>query len=219
MIYAPDTPVLIAVLNNRADWQRICEEGWYRIPVKHAPRRMAADVLAWYQTRAFGEQGGQVRWYAPIDRYTITTRRELLPAEADHPRAAERYWRIEVGPLAELPRPIPAMRFRRVAFIPTRWERLLTAHSLTDLWMGDQALAELCHALEAEGFSIARRRLRERGSQSAQHLTELHVGLHLDQISVTWSTDQEMLFDLAAVVWDVSGCVIQIQEHIASPDR
>jgi len=110
-------PVLVVLVNNLADWQRVVEEGWYRIPLKHAPQPVAASYLAFYQSRAFGADAFRVRFYAPVQRYELTTRRALLPEEPDHPRAAERYYRIEVGPLHELEHPIPSRRLRRIVFI------------------------------------------------------------------------------------------------------
>ena len=33
----PEDRVLVAVMNNRGDFQRARDEGWYRVPVRHAP--------------------------------------------------------------------------------------------------------------------------------------------------------------------------------------
>ena len=33
----PEDRVLVAVMNNRHDFERARDEGWYRVPVKHAP--------------------------------------------------------------------------------------------------------------------------------------------------------------------------------------
>jgi hypothetical protein len=218
MSYDPETPVLVAVLNNQPDWERIQTEGWYRIPVKRAPRLLAATLIAWYQTKAFGAAGGVVRWYAPIVRSRLATRRELLPGEADHPRADERYWRLELGALAELPRPIPARRFRRATFIPTRWDRLLSAHDITQLWLGDTALAELCQALAQEGYTFVRRQLRDDepayvaaapGSQTAG-ATTLWAYATLDGAIVAGG-DQELRFDYAELIWDRAGCLARLR--------
>jgi hypothetical protein len=136
MSHDPGTPVLVAIVTTAADWQRIVTEGWYRIPLRSAPRRMDADLVAFYQTSRCAAQGRGVRWYAPITRVQLVRRCELLPGEPGHPRAGERYWRLELGMLSELPRPVPAARYRRVAFIPTSWRALLTARDLADLWAG-----------------------------------------------------------------------------------
>ncbi len=131
------------LVNNRRDWQRVVDEGWYRIPLKHAPTPLAADLLAFYFTKTFGTQAHQVCYYAPVLRYRTATRRELLPNEADHPRAHERYVRIDLGPVADLPRPIPSRALRRVTFIGTTWERLCTADDVAALWQHDDTCAVL----------------------------------------------------------------------------
>jgi len=62
--------------------------GWYRIPLRFAPKVVAVDYLAFYQTGAFGENH---RWrieaIAPVRGHELTTRRELIRSESDHPRA------------------------------------------------------------------------------------------------------------------------------------
>ena len=55
----------------------------------------------------------------------MLTRAELLPDEPDHPRAGDSYYKIEIGPLQPLPRPVPSRALRRIAFIPTTLSRLL----------------------------------------------------------------------------------------------
>jgi len=216
MNYEPDAPVLVAVLNNRRDWERIAAEHWYRIPVSRAPRQMAAQILAWYQTKVFGDDGLCVRWYAPITHCRIVTRRELLPAEADHPRAAERYWRFDLGPLAALPRPVRASGFRRVTFIPTRWERLLHARDVTELWLGDIAVTELCRALENEGLSTARRQLRDQpegASPSQKGLCQIQVVPTLAAIAARWPAG-ELRFEYAEVIWSPAECARRIRAAI-----
>jgi len=131
-------PVLVAVITRPKDLRVAREEGWYRIPLKHAPRRMAAEYLAFYQTRAFGDEKWAVRYYAPIRRYRLATRADLLPDEPDHPRAQEQYYKVEIGPLEQLPRPIPSRRLRRITFIMTDLDRLLQAEEINDLWQGDR---------------------------------------------------------------------------------
>ena len=118
-----DALVLVAVLTSPRDLAIAREQGWYRIPVKRAPRRVAADYLAFYQTRAFGEEAYAVSYYAPVRRFHLARRAELLPDEPDHPRAGEAYYQIEIGSLERLPRPIPSRRLRRITFIPTTLKR------------------------------------------------------------------------------------------------
>jgi hypothetical protein len=127
--------VLVAVVNSPRDLEIVRQQHWYRIPVKRAPKRVGADYLALYMTGAFGpRERHQISLYAPIRAYRLVTRIELLPDEPEHPRAQDHYFKIEVGPLQRLARPIVSHRLRRVTFIPTTLERLLGAAEINDLW-------------------------------------------------------------------------------------
>ena len=144
--------VLVAVLNNHADLRRVREEGWYRIPQRRAPRRIGADYLAFYQTGAFaGEPEAQsVTYFAPTQRYRLLTRGELLPNEANHARAGDFYFRIDIGPLKRLVRPVPSASLRRLTFIHTTLDRLLTAEDVRDLFYHQDPFERLWHALREE---------------------------------------------------------------------
>ena len=82
--------------------------GWYRIPLRTAPKVVAVDYLAFYQPSAFGERGGQIEFVAEVRGHELTTRGELLKDEADHPRAKEEYYKIQIGGLEKLKEPIVA---------------------------------------------------------------------------------------------------------------
>lgn len=143
--------VLVAVVNNAADLRRAASQGWYRIPQRRAPLRIGADYLAFYQTGAF-EMEGEARtisYYAAVRRYQLLTRAELLPEEAQHARAEESYFRIEIGPLMRLAQPVPAKSFRRLTFMHTTLERLLHARDVTDLKLEGEPFQALWSALRA----------------------------------------------------------------------
>ncbi len=126
--------VLVAVVPLPRDLELARAEGWYRVPLARLPARFAADFLAFYQTAAFGAERWAVRYYAPVLRYRVVSRRELLPAEPNHPRADERYYRVEIGPLRALPLPVPAGRLRRVSFISTTFGQLRRAGDVRELF-------------------------------------------------------------------------------------
>ena len=153
--------VLVAVLNNADDLWRAAAEGWYRIPQRSAPPRVGADYLAFYQTGAFADapEAHTITYYAPTRRYRLVTRRELLPDEADHPRAQDYYFRIELGPFVRLPTPVPAATLRRVTFIHTTLERLLEAADVRDLFVQDDPFQKLWDALRANRLRPLRNRL------------------------------------------------------------
>ncbi|MBX3049912.1 MAG: hypothetical protein KF753_00485 [Caldilineaceae bacterium] len=141
--------VLVAVVNQPEDLRRAASDGWYRVPQRRAPRRIGADYLAFYQTGAFGaqEESHTITWFAPVQRYHLVTRAELLPHEADHPRAQDYYFRIDIGPLKRLDHPVPAAKFRRVTFIHTTLDRLLRAQDITELRRDDDPFDALWQAL------------------------------------------------------------------------
>lgn len=155
--------VLVAVLNNADDLRRVAAEGWYRIPQRKAPPRVGADYLAFYQTGAFDDapEAQTITYYAATRRYRLLTRRELLPAEADHPRADDYYFRIELGPLQRLELPVPSASLRRVTFIYTTLGRLLHAQDARDLFIpqDDDPFHRLWDALRANKLRPLKNRL------------------------------------------------------------
>ena len=131
--------VLVAVMNSVRDFEIARERRWYRIPLRRAPSQIGADYLAFYHTAAFEREKWTIRHYAPIRGYHVVTRAELLPDDAQHPRAQDRYYRIDIGPLETLDTPIPSHKLRRITFISTTLGRLLAAEEIKDLWEHDSA--------------------------------------------------------------------------------
>ena len=148
------TPVLVAVVNNERDLLLAQDQHWYRIPVGRAPRQIAAEYLALYQTSAFGVQGQRINYFAPILRYHLLTRADLLPDEPDHTRAAEQYFKIELGELQPLPKPVPSVHQARITFIYTTLERLLQANDVSDLWLRAVARQKLYAAIHERGLAV-----------------------------------------------------------------
>jgi len=107
--------------------------GWYRIPLRTAPKVIGVDHLAFYQPASFGDSGGRIEYSAPVRGHELTTRFELLKDEPNHPRAGEEYFRIQLGALERLPNPILAQDWRRITFLYTTGEHLLGAQTLSDL--------------------------------------------------------------------------------------
>jgi len=157
-IDAPDdSPVLVVVVNDPADLARARDEGWYRIPLDRAPRRIAADYLAFYQTGAFpADERWTVQWLAPVQAYRLTTRKELIPDEPEHPRADQPYYKVTLGPLASLPHAVPSRRLRRITFIPTTLGRLMQAEEINDLWIKSSAQERLWAALKLADLEAER---------------------------------------------------------------
>lgn len=151
------TRVLVCVITRLADLELARTQGWYRIPLAHTPQGLAANYLAFYQTAAFGEQRWAIRWYAPVCAITLARRVELLPEEPGHRRASTQYYRFALGPLEQLPQPIPSRRVRRVTFIATTLAQLYRAQDVAELWHP----AEQHMPAEVWGAGIGRRSLRK----------------------------------------------------------
>jgi len=152
----PTDLVLVAVLNSKRDYEIARILGWYRIPVKTAPKTVSVDWLAFYQTAKFGAEKWAINYVAPVRGHELTTRAELLRTQPDHPRAGEQYYKIQLGPLERLPRPIPSRKWRRVTFLYTVGERLLAANELNDLIVQSAEREMLWQALRERGLAAER---------------------------------------------------------------
>jgi hypothetical protein len=131
--------VLVAILPEKRDLDIARLLGWYRIPLRTAPKVISVDYLAFYQTSAFEEgERWHITYYAPVIGHELTTRKELLIDQKDHPRANEEYFKLVLGPIQKLPKPIPAGKWKRITFFYTTGEHLWNASSLSDLVVRDE---------------------------------------------------------------------------------
>lgn len=146
MISATDL-VLVSVLPVPRDLEIARLLGWYRIPLRSAPKVVAVDYLAFYQPASFGEHGGQIQFVAAVRGHELTTRAELLRDEPDHPRAHEEYYKIQIAELEQLPKPIMTEKWKRVTFFYTIGEYLFQACTLNDLVVRSEERQTLWKAL------------------------------------------------------------------------
>jgi hypothetical protein len=141
-MFYPSDRVLVGIMNRRRDFAIARDESWYRIPQRRAPDSTTeAVVLAFYFTKAFGKEKWAIHYYAPVEGHELVRRRDLLPGQPDHHRADEPYYKLQLGPLMELDDPIPSLRWRRVTFIESTWDRFIAAEEINDLYVsGDDGL-------------------------------------------------------------------------------
>jgi hypothetical protein len=150
MFHASDR-VLVAIMNNPRDFEIARDEGWYRVPARHAPQSTTeAAVLALYFTKAFDDEKWSIRWYGAVRGHELARRRDLFPDEPDHPRVDEPYYKLQLGPLIELELPIYSLRWRRITFIETSWDRFSAAEEINDLYAS--GADGLFVTLKEEGF-------------------------------------------------------------------
>jgi hypothetical protein len=141
MTLSASSLVLVCLMPTPRDLEIARLLGWYRIPLRTAPKVVAVDYLAFYQPSAFGERGGQIEFIAPVRGHELTTRGELLKDEVDHPRAREEYYKVQLGALEKLPEPIISEKWKRITFLYTTGEYLLKARKLNDLVVdGDERM-------------------------------------------------------------------------------
>ena len=160
----PETAlILVAILPSQRDFDIARLFGWYRIPLKSAPKVISVDYLAFYQTKAFGEaERWQIAYVAQILGHELTRRRDLIRDEPNHPRAHEEYFKLQIGPLQALERPIPAGDWKRITFFYTTGEQFQTAQTVNDLVIKAQ-----------EERDVLWHSLRERALQANEYRAEM----------------------------------------------
>jgi len=125
--------ILVCLMPSPRDMEIARLLGWYRIPLRSAPKVVTVDYLAFYQPASFGERAGRIEYIAPVRGHELVTRAELLKDEPNHPRAREEYFKIQIAPLERLPNPILAEKWRRLTFLYSTGEYLLKSNTLNDL--------------------------------------------------------------------------------------
>jgi hypothetical protein len=153
--------ILVSVLPKPRDFEIARVLGWYRIPLRYAPKMIDVDYLALYQPASFGSgHRCQIEYLAEVRGNELTTRQELFKDEPNHPRAREEYYKIQLGPLIRLDTPIKA----------GIWKRLTFLYTLGDIFQKAQTVDEL--VLKSDHRQLLWKTLKERPHRDA--------GYHLD---------------------------------------
>lgn len=193
--------------------------GWYRIPFKTAPKTVAVDWLALYQTAKFGDEKWAINYVAPVRGHELATRAELLRTQPDHPRAHEQYFKIQIGPLEQLPRPIPSRKWRRITFLYTTGEKLLAATELNDLIVQSAEREMLWQALKERGL----RAEKQYATQTSGGALDLALLCALGNLGITVGQEKKLQergdwhylsFPEVAVTEDLSGVVKTIASQV-----
>lgn len=151
--------ILVALARSPRDLEIARVLGWYRIPLRTAPKVINVDYLAFYQAASFGsEHCWKIETIAEVRGHELTTRAELLRDEPDHPRAHEEYYKVQLGPLEKLPKSVIARRWRRITFLYTTGELLRSAATVNDLVVRQE-----------DDRQILWRTLRERALRAGQY--------------------------------------------------
>ena len=157
--------LLLGILPSPTDLEIARVLGWYRIPIKSAPKIIDVDFFAFYQGANFGEEHRwRIEYIAEYRGHELTTRGELLRDQPDHPRANEEYFKVQLGPLLHINPPINAGSWKRITFLFTTGELFDRAKTVSDL------------VVHTEERAILWNKLRERSRDS----TSYKAGASLD---------------------------------------
>jgi hypothetical protein len=171
----PEDRVLVGVMPEPADFLIAREQQWYRVPVKHAPKGIHAEYVAFYFTSKFSED---LRWaihfYARRTGHELVRRADLMPHQPNHPRAEEQYYKLQLGPLKQKDPPILSVRWRRISFIQTTWDRFIKAREVNDLYAtGSEFVDRVYYVLKSRGIQPDRAVPIREGSQ--QYVVDLII--------------------------------------------
>jgi len=182
MFHAADR-VLVGVMTTPPDFHLAQDEGWYRVPLRHAPQCTTdAAVLAFYFTAVFGEDKWAIHWYSEVRGHELVRRRDLFPDQPEHPRADEQYYKLQIGPLIQREPPIPSLRWRRISFIATTWDRFSAAEEVNDLYIS--GADGLYVTLRESGFFPEREYLiREDG---VEYMADLAIPCQDGVVTAVW---------------------------------
>ncbi len=162
--------LLVAILNDQRDYHFARDEHWYRIPINSATKyikdRWPPRRLAFYQTKIFEQEKYSVRYFADVTDIQQVGRHDLFPNEPKGEKSKKRYYRLALGPLQELPKPIFSRRARRILFIPSTWEKFVSAMEINDLYHGSPLENRLWAALKRRRISAEQQEYLTAGGEN-----------------------------------------------------
>jgi len=160
--------------------------GWYRIPLKFAPKVVQVDYLAFFQPTGFDERKTpMIETFAEVRGIELVTRKELIHEEPHHPRADEEYYKIQLGPLQVLNKPILTGKWKRITFLYTTGELFAKANFINDL------------VVKTEGRKILWHSLREKAAKQDEYLQQEISDFDLDIEALTMLNDLDQLNEQA----------------------
>jgi very-short-patch-repair endonuclease len=177
--------VLVAILKELSDFAILREQGWYRIPVRTAPRRWPPKWLAFYQPQVFGTDAYKIRYYGEVSNIRTVERKDLFPNEFASELSNRKYYQLELKSLEERPEPLTSLRARRLVFVPTTWEKFVLAEQVNDLF-DDSPLED---RLWAEFKRMQMRAERQWRLQLKQIYYQLDFALFCNQGQIDIETD------------------------------
>jgi len=150
----PYALILVCVIPDVKDLEIARLLGWYRIPLRYAPKVVQVDYLAFYEPASLhsAAQAG-INCYADIRGMELAKRRDILKDEPNHPCADEEYYKIQIGPLQYLQNPIRTEKWKRITFLYTTGELFSNATIINDLVVKTEERKILWHSLREKALS------------------------------------------------------------------
>ncbi|OGO14319.1 MAG: hypothetical protein A2Y53_08595 [Chloroflexi bacterium RBG_16_47_49] len=176
---------LVAILKEKSDFAILQEQGWYRIPLAHAPRRWPPRWLGFYQPKVFKEEAYRVRYFGEVANIEVVKRKEMFPNEFISAKSEREYYQVHLKKIEERNEPIISTRPRRLVFIPTTWEKFILAEQMNDLF--DDSPLEDRLWIEFKDFNISAE--RQWGVQINKQFYQLDFALFCHQGQVDIETD------------------------------
>ncbi len=171
----PEDRVLIGVINRQRDFRLARDARWYRIPQRQMPHGIDAEYIGFFLSGSVLKgQSGSVCYVAAVTGVELAHRRDLVPAEADHPRAGDLYYRVALDELQPRQPPITNPTRRRLAFIHTTWDRFTTAVTIADLYRDAEPFVRRTEARSSP----------QPGARDTQTASALHLDLALPATSL-----------------------------------
>jgi hypothetical protein len=184
----PDDRVLVGAITRKKDLSNARDAGWYRVPQERLPRGVHAEYLAFFlNRRVSGQTEGGIYAYVRLAGVELAYRRDLLPDEADHPRAADVYYKVQLHDWKVKEPPVLNPTKRTLSFIYTTWDRFVHAQEIKDLYSdADYFVDRIYHALRNDGYAM------ERSWDAERRYTGYGAQLRIlcQQGSVIGSTDE-----------------------------
>jgi very-short-patch-repair endonuclease len=155
--------VLVAIINNRADFALAMEQHWYRVPVSSQEKWLAdrwpPKWLALYQTKKLGLEPFTINYFARVLSIHRALRWQLFPNEPRNKKSERLYYQLVLEPLIKLPQPIYSSRRRRIIFLTTTWKRFSGATEINDLYVESSLEEKLWAALRQHNIRPERQEL------------------------------------------------------------
>lgn len=187
----PDDRVLVGAITRRKDLHHARDNGWYRIPQAKLTRGVHAEYLAFFlSSRVADQPDSGIYYFARRAGVELAYRRDLLPDEANHPRAGDVYYKVQLAEWQEKSPPVLNPTRRSITFIYTTWDRFVHAREIKDLYSdADYFVDRIYHALRNDGYQMNRSWDAER--RYTGHGAQLHILCESGDVTASANGDDD----------------------------